>query len=87
MMQIGLAVAYSVTGGKSLQVIEEISRGCTYSAEDIDVTVGDVGKVCDVNLTKWIFVFALFQVFLSQIPSFHGLWCGLVPCLLALWGA
>lgn len=79
-VQIGLGIAYTVTGGKSLQVIEEISKGCTFV--DAEIGVESDRQDCNVNLTKYIFVFALFQVLLSQIPSFHHLWCAYLTDLL-----
>lgn len=45
---------------------------------DSEIGVENDGQQdCNVNLTKYIFVFALFQVVLSQIPSFHHLWYAL----------
>lgn len=29
---------------------------------------------CDQGLTGWIFIFGGLQLFLSQLPNFHGLW-------------
>jgi hypothetical protein len=71
-MQVGLAVTYTVTAGKSLQVIEELAKDCTVSFSSDDAVIAD--EHCGVSLTKYIFVFAAVHLILSQIPTFHHLW-------------
>lgn len=48
---------YTVTGAKSLHVIEELATGSE-----------------NVNLTKYVFMFGVVQLALSQIPDFAQLW-------------
>lgn len=75
-VQVGLAVTYTVTAGKSLQVIQELfTDGCEISIDpEIDSDIAGVTD-CSVNLTQYIFLFGFVQLLLSQIPSFHHLWC------------
>jgi hypothetical protein len=72
-MQVGLAITYTVTAGRSIKVIEELSKDC--SMEQQSEAVITTNTDCDVGLTKWIFFFAFVQLFLSQTPNFHDLWC------------
>lgn len=70
-----MAITYTVTAGKSLQVIQELfTDGCEISIDpEIDSDVaGDMD--CNVNLTQYIFLFGLVQLIFSQIPTFHHLW-------------
>jgi Transmembrane amino acid transporter protein len=56
-VQVGLAAVYTVTGAKSMHVIQELS-------------IGNEGA----DLTKYVFIFGVVQLALSQIPDFAHLW-------------
>eukprot|EP00892_Ulva_mutabilis_P009858 jgi/Ulvmu1/7244/UM035_0031.1 len=74
-IMVGLAVTYTVTAGKSLQVIQELfTDGCEIAIDpEIDPDIKGITD-CDVNLTQYIFLFGFAQLLLSQIPTFHHLW-------------
>lgn len=68
--QVGLGIVYTVTGAKSMQIIEVLAAG--KQDEDVD-------------LTKYIFIFGIVQLFLSQIKNFASLWwVSIVGALMAL---
>jgi amino acid permease len=62
-LQIGLAVTYTVTAAESMQVLELLGK-------DDD----DMNPEMHNGLTKYIFIFAICQVAFSQIPNFQHLW-------------
>ena len=57
-IQVGLAAVYTVTGAKSMAVLEDLSKD-----ED-----------SGASITKYTFVFGAVQLLLSQIPDFAHLW-------------
>lgn len=64
-MQLGLAITYTVTGAQSMHIIEVL--------RDDDPALS-IDAECRPGLAKFVFIFAVFQLFLSQIPSFKHLW-------------
>lgn len=62
-LQVGLAVTYTVTAAESMQILEILH-------EEAEVRHPDIHP----GLMKYVFIFAIFQVGLSQIPNIQHLW-------------
>lgn len=58
-LMVGLCITYSVTAGLALKGI---------ASSECD------GADCQDGIAPWIVLFGIIQLFLSQVPDFHGLW-------------
>lgn len=59
LLMAGLCVTYTVTAGQSVKGI--VSSDCS-------------GVDCQEGLAGYCMLFGILQLFLSQVPDFHGLW-------------